>query len=99
MGGRDATGALRQILDAAPDVAVIDVWLPDIDGFELARRVRATSARLRLLALTGYGDAEHSRIAMEAGFDAHLVKPVELGVLLALPTAPGLLGEAPSPHV
>jgi DNA-binding response OmpR family regulator len=82
----DAASGVRQIVEANPDVALVDVGLPDVDGYELARRVRATGSRVRLLALTGHGAPEHSRAALEAGFDAHLVKPIEGAALLALLT-------------
>jgi signal transduction histidine kinase len=72
----DGPKGLEQVLAFAPDVAFVDVGLPGFDGFELARRVRANGSRVRLVALTGYGQAEDKRRAAEAGFDEHLVKPV-----------------------
>jgi signal transduction histidine kinase len=68
-----------------PDVALVDIGLPGIDGYEVARRLRADSRtrEIRLIALTGYGLAEDQRRVLEAGFDLHLVKPVELPALLA----------------
>jgi two-component system CheB/CheR fusion protein len=68
------------LIDAMmPDVAIVDVGLPAIDGFELARRIRrdARYARVQLIALTGYGQREDRQNAMAAGFDLHLVKPIE----------------------
>jgi len=67
------------------DAAVIDIGLPDIDGFELARRLRAERPHppMRLLALTGYGDDATRRAARAAGFDGFLVKPVDLDALMA----------------
>jgi CheY-like chemotaxis protein len=60
-----------------PDAAVIDIGLPGPDGYEVARRLRAAFGdRIRLVALTGYGQADDRRLVREAGFDAHLVKPV-----------------------
>jgi signal transduction histidine kinase len=61
-----------------PDVALIDVGLPVVDGYEVARRIRATPAgkSILLIAVTGYGQAEDRRRALDAGFDAHLTKPV-----------------------
>jgi signal transduction histidine kinase/CheY-like chemotaxis protein len=69
-----------------PDIVLCDIGLPDIDGFEVARRIRARGdlAGTRLIALTGYGQAEDMRQAINAGFDAHLTKPVNLEQLLAL---------------
>ena len=62
-----------------PDVALIDIGLPGIDGYRLAGLLRALpeTATLRLIALTGYGQAEDRRKALDAGFDLHLTKPVE----------------------
>ena len=64
----------------APDVALIDIALPDVDGYEVARRLRAgeNGLRMRLIAVTGFGQPEDERRALEAGFDAHLTKPVRL---------------------
>jgi signal transduction histidine kinase/ActR/RegA family two-component response regulator len=68
-----------------PNVAIVDVGLPTMDGYEVARRIRAnTHHRVTLIALTGYGQAEDARRAREAGFDAHLVKPADFGELRAL---------------
>jgi PAS domain S-box-containing protein len=71
---------------AHPDVVLCDIGLPDIDGLEVARRLRATTtlAGTRLVALTGYGQAEDVRQASAAGFDAHVTKPVNLDQLMAL---------------
>ena len=64
----------------APDVALIDIALPDVDGYEVARRLRAgeNGMRMKLIAVTGFGQPEDERRALEAGFDAHLTKPVRL---------------------
>ena len=60
------------------DVALIDIGLPEVDGYEVARRIRKRLGNaIRLIALTGYGDAEARRLSADAGFDAHLVKPVD----------------------
>ncbi len=69
-----------------PDVAVLDIGMPKMDGYEAARRIRSESGErsLKLIALTGWGQAEDRRRAREAGFDEHLVKPVELAALRAL---------------
>jgi len=69
-----------------PDVVLCDIGLPDIDGMEVARRLRARPglAATRLIALTGYGQAEDVRQAVAAGFDAHVTKPVNLDQLMAL---------------
>ncbi len=75
---RDGASALALAAESRPDVALIDIGLPDLDGYELARRLRAAPGgrRMGLVALTGYGQAEDQRRAFDAGFDAHLTKPV-----------------------
>jgi len=67
-----------------PDLALVDIGLPGIDGYEVARRLRANPATqdMKLIALTGYGLAEDQRRVLEAGFDLHLVKPVDIDNLM-----------------
>nr|WP_315261223.1 response regulator [uncultured Duganella sp.] len=67
-----------------PDLALVDIGLPGIDGYEVARRLRADPCTrdIKLIALTGYGLAEDLRRVMEAGFDRHLVKPVDIDQLM-----------------
>ena len=67
-----------------PQVALIDIGLPGIDGYEVARRLRQLDAtsNIKMIALTGYGLAEDQKRVLEAGFDLHLVKPVDMGALL-----------------
>jgi CheY-like chemotaxis protein len=61
-----------------PEIALVDVGLPGLDGYEVARRLRAAMGRsVRLIALTGYGQPEDRERAFDAGFDLHLVKPVD----------------------
>jgi CheY-like chemotaxis protein len=74
----DGITGLAEALALRPDVAVIDIGLPGIDGWELVRRLRATEAgrRMILVAVSGYGQLEDQRLSREAGFDMHLVKPV-----------------------
>jgi signal transduction histidine kinase len=80
----DGNEGLEAAMTEVPDVAVVDIGLPGIDGYELARRLRSAPAtrHLILIAVTGYGQAEDRARALEAGFDAHLVKPVEPARLL-----------------
>jgi CheY-like chemotaxis protein len=60
-----------------PDVVLVDIGLPDLDGYEVGRQIRAIlGPSVRLIALTGYGQAEDRQRSRAAGFDAHLVKPV-----------------------
>ena len=74
----DGPAGLEAALRLRPDIALIDVGLPGFDGYELARRLRAAvGASIHLVALTGYGQPEDRRRAQEAGFDAHLVKPID----------------------
>ena len=80
----NGASALAQAAELHPQVALIDIGLPDLDGYEVARRLRAGdhNGRAALVALTGYGQAEDRRRTLEAGFDAHLVKPVSPELLL-----------------
>jgi len=81
---RDGLEGVRIASNRQPGVALVDIGLPGIDGYEVARRLRADARTrgIRLIALTGYGLAEDQRRVLEAGFDLHLVKPVELAALL-----------------
>jgi PAS domain S-box-containing protein len=78
--------ALERARQQRPDVALLDIGLPDMDGNELARRLRADpqTAAIVLVAVTGYGQEQDRRAAFEAGFDHHLVKPVDMDELAAL---------------
>jgi DNA-binding response OmpR family regulator len=78
----DGNVGLESAARIRPDAVLVDIGLPGLDGFELARRLRAAGSKLRLIALTGYGDSDHRRRGTEAGFDAYLVKPVALDALL-----------------
>jgi len=75
---RDGPTGIEAALEFQPDVALVDVGLPGLDGYEVARYLRASGGekRPRLIALTGYGLPKDAIRAREAGFDAHLVKPV-----------------------
>jgi CheY-like chemotaxis protein len=79
----DGASAVQLALDERPDVALIDIGLPGIDGFEVARRIRTSLGRdaIFLVALTGYDAAEDRARTEAAGFDLHLVKPVESAAL------------------
>jgi len=69
--------AVRAVAESQPDWALIDIGLPDIDGYETARRIRAGHRAVRLIALTGHNRPEDSDRVIAEGFDAHLVKPVD----------------------
>ena len=80
-GGR----ALEVAAAMLPDVALVDIGLPVMDGYEVARRLRERDPRIELIAITGYGQPEDRRRSREAGFHEHLTKPIDLkrlGVLL-----------------
>ena len=81
----DGPSALEQLSDFSADVAILDLGLPVMDGFELARRVVARKGvpRPRLVAVTGYGRDRDIAQSHAVGFDAHLVKPVEISALIA----------------
>lgn len=81
----DGIRGLELILAEPPDAALLDIGLPGIDGYELARQLRAhpTTARLPLLALTGYGRAEDETKVIKAGFTVHLVKPIDVTDVIA----------------
>ncbi len=82
----DGPGALEAAADFDPDVFVLDIGLPGMSGYEVARRIRATSdfRSAKLIAVTGWGQAEDRRRVHESGFDHHLVKPIALGALTEL---------------
>ena len=78
-----STDALAKLAEFRPDIVLLDIGLPEIDGYEIARRIRALpdQRHVRLIALTGYGQADDRQRAKTSGFDAHLVKPVEFSAL------------------
>lgn len=80
-----AEEALSRIEAFAPHAALLDIGLPKMDGYALAAALRTNprTRGVRLIALTGYGQAPDRRRAQEAGFDDHLVKPAPLDTLLA----------------
>jgi PAS domain S-box-containing protein len=82
----DGKSALADGPAFGPEVLVLDIGLPDIDGYELARRLRSepATAGARYLALTGYGQAHDRTLARAAGFDHHFVKPVDIAALQAM---------------
>src|SRR5262249_6770384 len=94
LGHRVATAAdgregLALALAQRPDVALIDLGLPELDGYEVARAMRANpiGKTMTLIAVTGYGQADDRQRSTQAGFDAHLVKPVSQTVLSILISA------------
>jgi signal transduction histidine kinase/ActR/RegA family two-component response regulator len=78
----DGVSGVDSALRITPDLVLVDIGLPGLDGYAVARRLRAALGdRVTLVALTGYGQNEDRRRTREAGFDAHLVKPVDPDVL------------------
>jgi len=86
---RDGEAGADLILRLAPDLAIVDVGLPLLDGYQVATRVRQQLGpeRVRLVAMTGFGQASDRRRALEAGFDAHLVKPADVNALIEVAAA------------
>jgi CheY-like chemotaxis protein len=81
----DGPSAVRVILEQQPDVALIDIGLPNMDGYEVARQIRKAATggyRPRLIAMTGYGQASDRASAFEAGFDDHITKPASADKIL-----------------
>jgi len=82
----DGVDALALLRETVPDVALLDIGLPLMDGYEVARQIAAASPgrRPRLVSVTGYGQAADRERSRAAGFDAHVTKPADLQELLRL---------------
>ena len=76
----DGAAAIELIAREKPDAALIDIGLPEMNGYEVAQRIRENKElrNVLLVALTGYGAAADISAARSAGFDAHLIKPADL---------------------
>jgi signal transduction histidine kinase len=87
----DGLAGVSRALALNPEVALVDIGLPGIDGYEVARRIRAARphGEVKLIALTGYGLPSQRQKALAAGFDLHLVKPIDADVLAAVLDQPG----------
>jgi signal transduction histidine kinase len=84
---RDASAGLEAAAAGSPNIAVVDIGLPGMDGYQFARAMRERlGSGVRLIALTGYGTEADRQRSAEAGFDAHLTKPVDIDRLLTLIT-------------
>jgi CheY-like chemotaxis protein len=96
----DAPAALEIAQLFRPEVAILDIGLPKIDGYELGRRLRdqVKDGKILLIALTGYGQAADRRRSREVGFDHHVVKPVDPVALQEL-IARSLFAAPPVPEV
>jgi CheY-like chemotaxis protein len=93
----DGVAGLQAALTHRPDVGLLDIGLPLMDGYEIARRIRAAEGpgeHVMLVAITGYGLPEDRDRALEAGFDAHMVKPIDAQALQELLSSAALGGEA-----
>jgi CheY-like chemotaxis protein len=82
----DGLAALEVAPEFHPDVVLLDIGLPGIDGYEVARRLRDRPdlGGLLIIAVTGYGQESDRQRAREAGFDQHLIKPIDLAILRRL---------------
>ncbi|HZM47988.1 MAG TPA: response regulator [Burkholderiales bacterium] len=82
--------AIDAVMDNTFDIAFVDVGLPGVNGYEVARRIRgvAPGRSVSLVALTGFGTEEDRRRAFEAGFDEHLIKPTDHEKIAALVSRP-----------
>jgi len=81
--GREALGLFETF---EPDAVLLDIGMPGMDGYEVARRIRAMPAgrATQIIALTGWGQQEDIRRSIQAGFDHHMVKPLDVEKLRAL---------------
>ncbi|HEY6894446.1 MAG TPA: response regulator, partial [Rhodanobacteraceae bacterium] len=78
-GVSDGRDGVAEIVESKPDMALIDIGLPGIDGYQVARQVRSHMGdRVVLVAVSGFGQPEDKRKALEAGFDEHLTKPADV---------------------
>jgi CheY-like chemotaxis protein len=82
----DGPAAIDQVMANRPDIVFLDISMPGMNGYDVARHLRAQNALngIRLVALTGYGDEEDRRKAIEAGFHHHLTKPASMDQLAQL---------------
>jgi CheY-like chemotaxis protein len=90
----DGLQAIEVLESFSPEIVLLDIGMPGMDGYEVARRMRssASGAKVLLVALTGWGQAEDKQHALEAGFDEHLTKPIDpatLHVLLSIERSVG----------
>jgi CheY-like chemotaxis protein len=86
----EGQAALEELANYRPEIVLLDIGLPGMDGYEVAQSIRKQPGMgsLVLIALTGYGRDEDRRRSREAGFDHHLVKPVDLDALLSIVSRP-----------
>jgi CheY-like chemotaxis protein len=79
----DAASGLQAVQDTPPDVVLLDIGMPGIDGYEACRRMRQgpSPKAMVIIAVTGWGQSQDKQRALDAGFDAHLTKPVDVEAL------------------
>jgi CheY-like chemotaxis protein len=77
----DGAGAIEVFRRQQPEIVLMDISLPDMDGYEVARALQGEEHRATLVALSGFGEDGDRRASAEAGFARHLVKPVDLRLL------------------
>jgi CheY-like chemotaxis protein len=84
----DGTQALAMAAEKRPDVALLDIGMPGMDGYEVAMNIRKApwGPNITLIAITGWGQEDNKRLARNAGFDHHLTKPMDSSVLEAILT-------------
>jgi CheY-like chemotaxis protein len=82
----DGASALQEAQRFQPHIALLDIGMPHLSGYDVARQIRAApwGSAMRLIAATGWGQEKDKKLAEEAGFDAHLTKPINFKDLLAL---------------
>ena len=82
----DGDAGVKAATTFRPDVVLLDIGLPKLNGYQVARKIREqpSGKRMLLVAMTGWGQKEDQEKSREAGFDAHLVKPVDFAVLSKL---------------
>ena len=90
--------AVTSTVDFGPEIVLLDVGLPGVDGLEVCRRIRTLPGgqAVYVVAITGWGQDDDRRKTRDAGFDAHLVKPVDIHALLRLVEHAPRVGQAPS---
>ena len=83
--------ALEQLAEYVPEVVLLDIGMPGMNGYEVARRIRADPRvkKVLLIAITGWGQVSDRMLSREAGFDQHMVKPVNIDTLLSVMHARG----------
>jgi CheY-like chemotaxis protein len=85
----DGPSAIAEALAFRPEYILLDIDLPGMDGYEVAKRLRSEGLRTTVtIAITGYGQEEDRRRSREAGFDHHLVKPLDFDALVSLIVQP-----------